>query len=351
MKKISNLLFGLMVVLAGFSVMSCSEEEKESKPAKITLGTWPQSIASLTDTEIASLTETGRIIQGNKEYEASNGTKYVKVTAVLDPGNIKYYKDNPAIFSDGKIVDIGATYYFKVEPIVWQRLGQTNKFVSEKILTNLEYYDYEDTVRISSDVIYPNNYQHSKIRAFLNGLSYEKRFDDFTGSITETVFENNGFFQLAFKESETAKIKTELVKNDGLSTAITGESTKADGSKQKNDGSYYPDFTCPDTLDKIYLLSLQEVTDSKYGFDEYIDEWWEDEKRGKVVTDYAIAMDPGQYQRYDGYKQDDNSWVLRSPCYNDLNRVVSCRKGYLYSTGLSTITYRISVVPALTISE
>lgn len=345
MKKFIKLLCSLMVVLAGFSVMSCSEEEKESKPAKITLGTWPQSIASLTDTEISSLMETGRIIQGNKEYEASNGTKYVKVTVVLP--SLAY--EHPAIFSDGKIVDIGATYYFKVEPIVWQRLGQTNKFVSEKILTNLEYYDYKTLVRISSDVIYPNNYQHSKIRAFLNGLSYEKRFDDFTGSITETAFENNGFFQLAFKESETAKIKTELVKNDGLSTAITGESTKADGSKQKYDGSYYPDFTCSDTLDKIYLLSLQEVTDSKYGF-EY-KKWKSDEKRGKVVTDYAIAMAPETYQRYDGYKQDDNPWVLRSPCYADLNGVVLCSKGGLDSDYGRSITDRISVVPALTISE
>ena len=350
MKKLGNLLFGLMVVLAGFSVMSCSEEEKESKPAKITLGTWPQSIASLTDTEIASLTETGRIIQGNKEYEASNGTKYVKVTAGVDPSYGFDYEDHPAIFSDGKIVDNGATYYFKVEPIVWQRLGQTNKFVSEKILTHLEYYDYETSVRISSDVIYPNNYQHSKIRAFLNGLSYEKRFDDFTGSITETVFENNGFFQLGFKESETAKIKTELVKNDGLSTAITGESTKADGSTQKYDGSYYPDFTCPDTLDKIYLLSLQEVTDSKYGF-EY-KEWGSDEKRDKEVTDYAIAMAPHEYERDEWYKREGHLWVLRSPCYEDRNGVASCSKDRLTaSSGVRSIADRISVVPALTISE
>ena len=67
--------------------------------------------------------------------------------------------------------------YFKVEPIIWSPIAedkQSNQItlISEKILNAVPFYSYTCSRSINGETIYPNNYEYSYVRAYLNGLTY-----------------------------------------------------------------------------------------------------------------------------------------------------------------------------------
>ena len=167
--------------------------------------------------------------------------------------------------------------YYLVEPIKWIILesnDNTYKLVSEVVLDEcIFYYGWLDERDIDDETIYPNNYEYSNIRAWLNGYdgtSYN--VNNYTGI---------GFIDIAFTEEERKLIIETLVDNSGST------------SKSK-----YNRYACNNTFDKVYLLSYQDA-ENKY--------FTTDEERETEVTDYAKAR--GVATIYD----DNGCFWLRSP--------------------------------------
>ena len=191
--------------------------------------------------------------------------------------------------SDGALYAKLGQGWFKVEPITWRVLSDKKGFrllLAEKILACGSYYDVAGGNRSAGGAtIYSNNYKHSRVRAWLNGLS------DFSGK---------GFLQTAFSQEEEALIERTLVENDQRSTNPDTKGVLWNGGKNS--------CACEDTMDKVFLLSEREATKSAYGFGVY-DSYGAGSARIRMPTDFAKAQ---------GVRQDESGlyggwWWLRSP--------------------------------------
>ena len=276
----------------------------------VEFGEWPQSEAK--DVEENSL----KLVDGGRGYFNNN-----------------YYKDD----NDNYYVKHNDSYY-KVEPIVWRVLNKdyastgTALLLAEKILTGgIPYYGKYISRTIGGVEIFPNNYEHSQIRAFLNGLSYAYKESDSTEQIEKDEYEDAGFLQTAFTDEELKCIAETTVDN-------SKESTFGKGELQEDNP-----YACDNTSDKIFLLSQQEATTEGYGFDAY-DEYGKGNTRIRVTTDYANKTGV-HTDIYTGW------WWLRSPNYESENvaRGIFYNFGYAYSFN-SVFTKDGGVVPALSIS-
>ena len=212
--------------------------------------------------------------------------------------------------------------YYKVEPIVWRVLTEDYKdpdgkstgnalLLAEKILTGgIPYYVHTNQRIIGGQTVYPNNWQYSTTRAWLNG-SYEA--NDTQGK----TYDGKGFLQTAFTADAQSLIAD----------------TTVDNSPEK------------DTTDKIFLLSEQEATNSDYGFDEYSGSG-KDSTRIRVTTDYAKATGANQSST----PGDGGWWWLRSAIYyNGYNARVIGIDGDADNFS-DVILTNGGVVPALSIS-
>ncbi len=266
----------------------------------------------------------------NTYYKGSNGNYYAKAKENCYESSGYTYTDGTTVKQSGA----DSYRYFKVEPVKWKVLtnnyNNTGKalLLAEDILTaNVSYYeDYQNNRTIDGKTVYPNNYKHSQIRAYLNGLSYQ-------GQTSEvTTWSGNGFLQTAFTATAQSKIAETEVDNSKETTGYS-EST------------YAANYACENTTDKIFLLSESEVINSDYGFAAY-DSYGVGNARIRVTTDYAKANYAYQNTTA-GY---GGLWWLRSPFYNNSSYV-----RYVYFDGNAT-TYsygyptRGGVVPALSIS-
>lgn len=236
----------------------------------------------------------------NNWYLGSDGYFYEKCNA--DIYTSTDYWDPDLTCSDGTVLTNKTDYYFKVEPIIWRVLtrsyNNSNKYLllSENALTgNIKYYDpytYANPTRrtINNESVELNNYMYSQIRAYLNG-KYEN------GDTQDKKYTDNGFLQNAFTTSAQNLIADTTVDNSQRST------------NPDNNPNYFNNgvnsFYCDNTNDKIFLLSMQEVTKSDYGFNQ--DCTALDSSRVYPVTDYAKAhytlQSTGKGCR----------WYLRSP--------------------------------------
>lgn len=229
--------------------------------------------------------------------------RFVKV------GAYTYYKG-----SDGewyaKFTVNGIEKYFLVEPIKWRILtdnyNDTSKklLLAENILINCSFYDQDEASNRRGTKPAPNNYEHSRIRAYLNGYSYDKEGE------TSDIFESRGFLQTAFSEEEQKIIEQTEVKNDERSTNPDGE----EYAKWWNNGKNQ--YAGDSTRDFVFLLSEQEATCSDYGFAIYDENdfgnkkpFGEGNRRIRSVTDFAEANSVVTVMNTDnaGY------WWLRSP--------------------------------------
>lgn len=248
--------------------------------------------------------------------------------------------------SDGAyytLVNSNSTYY-KVEPIRWRVLTENydhdsndstpgkKLLLAEKILEPMKFYDNINDRTIGESTVYPNNYQHSKIRAYLNGLVYKVSETD------SNALENKGFLQRAFTSDEQAAIATTTVVNKA-------RSTNPDANAQLwNSGTNQYASNTP-TSDKIFLLSEQEVTKSEYGFAAWASAT--DSTRIRKPTDFAKAS--GTWTNTSSGYEGNGYWWLRSPSYYDSG---SARD--VIDNGNADNSYdpyvnigRIGVVPAL----
>ena len=243
----------------------------------IYFGEYPQTIKANNVTITNTTNEKGY-------YLGSDGYYYAKVTAS------PYESDYTYTFSTGASVTSGTVYYFKVEPIKWRILSETNGelfILCESIIANHRY--------ASSS----NNYANSEIRAWLNDT----------------------FYNTAFTDLQKAIIQLTTVDNGANNT-----------------------YACANTEDYIFLLSSQEVTNSAYGFN--ADYCEDDTARWMQTSDYSRATGACMNTSTDYYG--NGWWWLRSPIYNSSN--YACEVGI---NGFAYFTYVYltvgGVVPALKI--
>ena len=306
----------------------------------VAFGEWPQTIKE-ESVEIGA----GTLVRGGLTYYLGNdGNHYVKAEEKADGSGTAYKYSNGDQAGQGGT----STKWFKVEPIVWRVLTTSYKapeggtvgeilLLAEKILTGgVPYYGVYNVNRtVGEATIYPNNYEHSEVRAWLNGLEYQYKGSDGDEQIEKEDYFGKGFLQTAFTESARKLIADTSVDNSAASTFGTGENT------QENP------YACDKTKDKIFLLSQQEATNSEYGFAAY-DAYGKGSTRIRVTTDYAKAT--GAYQSSTpGY---GGRWWLRSPNYGIENRARDILD-YGYAISFYSLDVYLTyggVVPALSIS-
>lgn len=271
----------------------------------VSFGLWPQTIKAAAVNIDKNQTKTA----GAFTYcRGSDGQWYANIKENAYGSDYKY--------TDGTAVAQGGTSekWFKVEPIKWRVLttsynGTGKKLLlAESILTNCAYYDYVDgnhtvTRTVGGTTIYSNNYEHSRVRAFLNGLSYQKKEKSAVAQTACNDFLGKGFFQTAFATDEQAKIAGTSVNNSARSTNPDGD---ANAELWHNGNNQYASNTS--TTDKIFFLSEQEVTKTEYDFDVY-DASSAGNTRLRQTTDYAKAN--GAYYS----TESGMGWWLRSPYY------------------------------------
>lgn len=195
--------------------------------------------------KIGDIVEFGSYPQSLKEKEVS-----IQNCSPTDKG---YY-----IGSDNCNYEFYREYYYKVEPLLWKILDiKEDKILlfSERILLRHEYS------------LARNNYKKSKARLFIN----------------------NEFYNKAFTKEEQEKIIPTLIDNSLFST-----------THEKNP------YVCKNTFDKIYLLSLRDITNPEYGFNENTEE---DENRCKKITSYAANSGAASDNEGNGY------YYLRTPSF------------------------------------
>ena len=232
---------------------SATSKPAVTDPIYKKFGDWPQTIMGEGVT-VGSET----LVRGGFTYHVgSDGNYYVKTEEKANGSGDEYkYSDGTQAGQDGT-----SEKWFKVEPIVWRVLTENYNstgnalLLAEKILTGgIPYYVNRDNNRtIGSATVYPDNYQYSTIRAWLNG-NYE------TDDPQEKTYVGTGFLQTAFTEDTQSLIAQTRIDN---------------------------------STDKIFLLSNQEATTEGYGFAaEFVG--GEGNTRIRFTTDYAKATGTDQ---------------------------------------------------------
>ncbi|MBO4284224.1 MAG: InlB B-repeat-containing protein [Clostridia bacterium] len=242
-------------------------------------------------------------------YLGSDGAYYAKVTAT--PYTSGY------TFSTGATVSSGTVYYFKVEPIKWRILSESDGvalILCDSIIDNHVYNNSTSTRTINGQTVYPNNYKESDIRAWLNGQ----------------------FYETAFSELQRKLILTTTMDNSARSTNPNNDATWS------NNGTNT--YACANTQDKVFLLSVQEVTNSAYGFNTSYS--YDDTARRKVTSDYNRAT--GAYMNTSADYFGNAWWWLRSPIYYGSSNARDVDPEGHAGNHCSVSSY-IGVVPALRI--
>ena len=220
-------------------------------------------------------------------YLGSDGERYAKIKAKPYQGSY--------VYSNGTTIVSGTEYYFKVEPIKWKILSESNGeaiLLAEDVLTaNITFYTSESNRKVNGKTIYANNYEYSTIRAWLNGyngLGYSVA--DFS-SFMAGDYQNNGFLNQAFTKTEQSLILKTTLDNSA--------STTGDASNK---------YVCNDTNDKVWLLSYKEALNANYGFKTLASNY--DTAKRKKPTDYARANHALYYGS--GEYLYNGQWFLRS---------------------------------------
>ena len=197
---------------------------------------------------------------------------------------------------------------------------------------------YSAILIIDGEKYYINNYKYSEIRAYLNGLDFYDCQDHF---VKKSDYVNNGFLQTAFTDIAQSLIATTTVDNSGESTTdVAGTYPKADGTDDSISESYRKDYTCSETTEKIFLLSIKEI--SSYGFKSDLTEG--DVGRARFPTDYAKA----NYVRCSYSEPYRAHYWLRSPAYDSSSRAAYIRPdGCFVNDYINIVDSNIGVVPAL----
>lgn len=274
----------------------------------VEFGMWPQTIKQdgITVDESIKMERSGITY-----YMGSDREWYAKVTENPRSAN--------SVYSDGTPVSEGTITYFKVEPIKWRVL--TNEYsdyatsgfpkrsllLAENILTAMKYFNSHLK---RQNTIYPNDYETSMVRAWLDGCEFINK-----NGGSDTTYQYKGFSDIAFDEE--------------------GRHLIGCGIKRYKDGSSSSILCC-----SAFLLSPSEVKNESYGFTAFDVVC---EARNLTPTDYAIANNAS------------SSWVLRNEEFpigyedND-GKLTEDAIRITEASGVSVrVNYIEGVVPAITI--
>ena len=186
----------------------------------VTYGLYPQTHIS-DSALLAALDALDDSAKGANGWYLYDGEYYAKASAKTDDSSYK--------FNDETRIVRGRTYWFKCEPIKWDVLSQSDSeyyILSDVLLDAHRYHNSTSSRTIGDETIFPNNYEHSDIRAWLNGDFYGSAFAFGNGAI---------------------------------------QATEVDNSASTTD-SPHNDFACVNTKDKVFLPSYQDYLKSDYGF-------------------------------------------------------------------------------------
>ena len=342
MKSMKKLMLAGLVLLASVMVLvGCKmEAEPEVKVPKVYEFTTEPQI--LTNYESPNGTGDEYIYMAFGDWPQTIKASGVTVdeSKSKQMGIFTYY-----LGSDGNYYVEHKSEYYKVEPIVWRVLNSKDKeydeleaplLLAENILIGgIPYYSVNNVKRTIGGVeIFTNNYEHSQIRAFLNGLSYEYKESDSAEQIKKDEYKDAGFLQTAFTEIAGNFIASITVDNSAQSTS------DATGILAQDTNN-----ACKNTKDKIFLLSEQEATMLDYGFDVY-NASGQGNTRIRVTTNYAEATGVSQSstENYGGW------WWLRSPLSFSETVARGIRDDGFASDGNLVLNAYGGVVPALSIS-
>ncbi len=209
-------------------------------------------------------------------------------------------------YQDANKFYTGNVYWFKFEPINWRILSEINGeaiILSEMIIDSQDYNYTTSSTMLNGQTVYASNYANSTIRKWLN----------------------ENFYDTAFTELQQQKILTTTVDN---SVASTGYNSNQ--------------YTCNNTQDKVFLLSVKEVTSTSYGFTSAGIETI----REKQNTDYAKAQ--GCYSYFSEEYEGNGCWWLRSSDGTDSGARAIIYNGGAYMRSSVDCTH-FGVVPALRI--
>lgn len=243
-------------------------------------GEYPQSLKKA-DVTVSDITDSrGYFLGSDNEY-------YAKLKASPYESGYK--------FSTDAAITSGTEYYFKIESLKWRILSESDGNVLLLCESIIENSRYDDT---------DNNYKDSEIRDWLN----------------------NNFYSKAFDELERALIQTVTVDNSINST----------GHSVNNN-------VCENTEDKIFLLSYEEVMNSKYGFSDDI-------SRMKLASDYSRAKGVWISKSVICDQYGNGLWMLRTPNNTYKHFIRECNfNGEITDGGTNINSAFLGVVPALKI--
>lgn len=189
-------------------------------------------------------------------------------------------------------------YWFKYEPIKWRILTTSNNsaFIMSDIALDFFsmqpnrkseirdglFASYNNSTGVP-DGTYANNWEYSFIRSWLNETFYNEVFNDLQKEIIQTTHLDNS-----------------------ARSCNPDEYPKYYGYGENAGKNKYAD-QCKDTDDKIFLLSLRDVTTTAYGFNK--DVLAEDPARNLQASDFAKfhGVSMGNTQK------DYVTWYTRSP--------------------------------------
>ena len=206
--------------------------------------------------------------------------------------------------------ELNTTYWFKYEPLAWEVLDpEEGLLLSTKIIDSQPY----------------SNYQTKKDGLYYSDPNYENYLNSYYGSsIREWL--NDDFATTAFSEGQISKLKE----------------VELDNSDPTYDGIEYKP-----TVDKVYLLSYDDVTNPNYGFPTTLTGVYG--SRMKFGTAYSKSQGLAYpYQKY--YSE----WWLRTPCNKAMNSSITGRDFVINQSGeirygwCSEFTY-VGVVPAISV--
>lgn len=257
----------------------------------IYFGYWPQT-CERDETVIAKLNEMAgkpplpRDKENPYNWESHEGTTYMWQKIVIYNGT-KYlgvqmndYRASGVYSLRSYIMENGyftsEVYWFKYEPIKWRILttsGNSAYIMSDIALDSFSiqpnrkgeirdglYADYNNSPGVP-DGTYANNWEYCFLRRWLNETFYNEVFNGLQKEIIQTTHLDN-----------TAR------------SSNPNDYPKYYGYGEKAGKNKFAD-QCKDTDDKIFLLSLRDITTTAYGFNK--DVLAEDSARNLQATDFA----------------------------------------------------------------
>ena len=179
-------------------------------------------------------------------------------------------------------------YWFIFESIDWRVLDPSTGLVLCETIIDAQPY--------SNTVYYNRDVSDSRYAYFNDFFSYKNYASDYeTSSIRKWL--NEDFYNIAFTDSEKKEISITTLNNDGYYTS--------------NGTTGYEELDSNETKDKIFLLSYNEVKNSKFGFNPSSSAY--DVARFGKGSDYAQSQGLYKYRSSGSPYNGNSCWLLRSP--------------------------------------